>query len=75
MGSPREVGEGEGGSGEGVRRVRGGRIEVVTKKRGRGVGTVAIGWLRRQELIYKYGDTSQTERDTIMAGYCMETPL
>ena len=61
MGSPREVVEGEGGSGEGVRRVRGWRIQIVTKSRGWGVGTVTISWLGRQELIYRCGDTSQFE--------------
>ena len=34
-----------------MRRVRGGRIQIVTKSRGRGVGTVTISWLGRQELI------------------------
>lgn len=43
-----EMVKGEGGGGEGVRRVRGGRIQVVTKNRRWGVGTVTIGYLRGQ---------------------------
>ena len=53
MRSPWETRGREGGGGESVRGEGGGRLQVVTEERGRGVDAATMGYRRWQEVLYR----------------------